>query len=164
MVFETIRNLVSDKEPTPNKFTISMGKLIRIAREDANLSQKELADKIYRRQATLSDLETGKSEVGTVTLILLSAALNKPITYFFPPFVYQELKPEKFTPLEHELLDSFREIWSDHLREVAIDLVKVIANFDPTDLITDKIDAIIAIDERDEELKAFLERKRKRKQ
>jgi transcriptional regulator with XRE-family HTH domain len=142
MVLEKIRELIADKKPTPNKFTISMGELIRKAREEANLSQKELSDKIYRRQATLSDLENGKSEVGTVTLILLSAALNKPITYFFPPFVYQELKPEKFTPLEHELLDSFREIWSDHLREIAIDLVKVIENFDPRDLITDKIEPL----------------------
>lgn len=91
MVLDKIRDLIADKEPTPNKYTIAMGELIRKAREDAAMSQKELAERIYRRQATLSDLENGKSEVGTVTLVLLAAALDKPITYFFPPFVYQEL-------------------------------------------------------------------------
>ena len=153
MVLDKIRDLIADKEPTPNKYTTAMGELIRKAREDAAMSQKELAERIYRRQATLSDLENGKSEVGTVTLVLLAAALDKPITYFFPPFVYQELKPEDFTPLEHELLDTFGAIWSDHLRVLALNMVKVIANFDPTDLVVDLIDTIIEKDKIDEEIK-----------
>ena len=81
MAFATTRDLIADKELTPNKYTIARGELTRIARYDAGMSQKELADRIYRRQATLSDLENGKSEVGTVTLVLLAASLYKPITY-----------------------------------------------------------------------------------
>jgi transcriptional regulator with XRE-family HTH domain len=135
MVIETIRILVSDKEPTPNKFTIAMGELIRKAREEAGLSQKELAEKIHRRQATLSDIETGKVEVSTVTLTGLSVVLNKPLSYFFPWFVYRQLKPEKFTPLEEELLTLFRQIYGDQLQKLAIDLIRVMANFDPKDLV-----------------------------
>lgn len=44
MVLETIRNLIADKEPMPNKFTIGMGELIRKAREEAGLNQAELAE------------------------------------------------------------------------------------------------------------------------
>lgn len=164
MVIETIRNLVSDKEPTPNKFTIAMGELIRKAREEADLSQSDLARKIYRRQATLSDIENGKVEVSSGTLALLAAVLDKPITYFYPPFLYQELKPEKFTPLERELLIKFSNISSDHLREVAIDLVRVLSQFDPTDMIIDRLDTVIELDKRDEEIERLLERRRKRNQ
>jgi transcriptional regulator with XRE-family HTH domain len=79
MTLEKIRDLIAGKDPAPNKFTVALGELIRKARENDGMSQKELADRIYRRQATLSDLEIGKSEVGTVTLVLLAAALEKPI-------------------------------------------------------------------------------------
>lgn len=137
--------------------------MILKAREEAGLTQADLASKIYRRQATLSDMENGKEEVSSGTLALLAAALEKPITYFYPPFLYQELKPEKFTPLERELLLQFSNIASNHLREVAINLEKVMAQFDPTEMIIDRIDTVIEIDKMDEELISFLERKRKRK-
>ncbi len=163
MVLETIRNLIADKEPTPNKYTIAIGELIRKAREEANLSQAELARTIYRRQATLSDMENGKVEVSSGTLALLAAALEKPITYFYPPFLYQELKPEKFTPLQQEILMHFNNIWSDHLRKVAIDLVRVIASFDPMIMVKDNIIVINAILEREEELDAFFEERKKGK-
>ncbi len=55
----------------PNKFTIKMGELIRNAREDSGLSQRELAELIYRRQAALSDMENGKMEPNASTLTLL---------------------------------------------------------------------------------------------
>jgi transcriptional regulator with XRE-family HTH domain len=163
MVIETIRNLIADKEPTPNKFTITMGELIRKAREESGMSQSELARLIYRRQATLSDMENGKVELSSGTLALLAATLDKPITYFYPPFLYQELKPEKFTPFEQEILTDFNNIWSDHLRKVAIDLVKVIAAIDPIAMIKDKKDVLNAMLEREEELDAFDEQRRKKK-
>ena len=117
MVLDLIAKLISDKEPHPNKFTRAMGKLIQKAREEKGLTQAELAEYIYRRRATVSDIETGKIEPDAGTLALLSAALDKPITYFYPPDLYQELKPEKFTPLEQELLDTFRSIWSDPFKK-----------------------------------------------
>lgn len=163
MVIDSIRNLIADKEPTPNKFTVSMGELIRKAREEAGLSQAELAQKIYRRRATISDMENGKVEVSSGTLALLSAALGKPITYFYPPFLYQELQPEKFTPLELELLANFSNIWSDHMQSVAIDLVRTIANFDPENMFIDNYERIRSRLENDQELEKLIIQKRKRK-
>jgi transcriptional regulator with XRE-family HTH domain len=163
MVLDTIAKLISDKEPNPNKFTITMGELIRKAREEANLSQDELAKLIYRRRATVSDMETGKVEISAGTILLLAAALEKPIAYFFPRIASHQLPEQGENPLEQEVLIHFRKIWSDHLRELAIDLVKVMADFDPTDLIADNIDTVSMIDERDQELRASLERRRKRK-
>jgi len=68
----------------PNHFTRAMGELIRKAREDSGFSQRDLAQKIYRRQAALSEMENGKMEPNTSTLTLLSYHLNKPISYFSP--------------------------------------------------------------------------------
>jgi transcriptional regulator with XRE-family HTH domain len=45
--------------------------MIKRFREDAGLSQMELADKVGVRQATISDIETGKAK--TVRLSLLEA-------------------------------------------------------------------------------------------
>jgi transcriptional regulator with XRE-family HTH domain len=161
MVLDKIVRLISDKEPNPNKFTIAMGELIRKAREDANLSQDELARLIYRRRASISDMETGKVEISAGTILLLAAALDKPVAYFFPKIVMHELPKKGDSPLEQELLILFRNIWSEQLQELTIDLVKVMANFDPKEFIIDNIDAAIMIDERYEELKTFLERRRK---
>jgi transcriptional regulator with XRE-family HTH domain len=75
---------------------------------------------VYRRRATISDIETGKSEVTVSTLALIAAALEKPITYFLPWFVYDNLEPEDLAPLEQELLIQFRKIWSKDLKQLAI--------------------------------------------
>ena len=70
---------VFNEESTPNKFTVELGEKIRNAREEAGLSQAELARKVFRRRATISDLENGKSELGTITLARLSSVLEKQI-------------------------------------------------------------------------------------
>ena len=145
MMLDSIRDLISDKDPTPNKFTIEMGKLIRKAREESGISQAELARLIYRRQATLSDIENGKTDVSSGTLILLAAALEKPISYFFPPFVNTQLKPEELSPLEQEALSVFQNIWSDHLRKIAIGQIRVLSNLDPIDMIGDQWESISEI-------------------
>jgi len=84
MDLERIFDLVADKQSAPNKFTIEMGKKVRAARADSRLTQGALAKMVGRRQATISDIEHGKKEMGLSTLVLIAAALEKPITYFFP--------------------------------------------------------------------------------
>lgn len=61
-----------------------MGKNVRAARSEAGITQGALAEMVGRRQATISDIEHGKKEMGLSTLVLISAALEQPITYFFP--------------------------------------------------------------------------------
>ena len=84
MDINRIFDLVADKQSAPNSFTIEMGKRVRAARKEAGLSQEELAEIVGRRQATISDIERGKKEMGLSTLILVATALEKPVTYFFP--------------------------------------------------------------------------------
>jgi len=88
MDLERIFDLVADKQSAPNKFTIEMGKKVRAARAEAGITQGALAEMVGRRQATISDIEHGKKEMGLSTLVLIAAALEKQITYFFPPNSY----------------------------------------------------------------------------
>jgi transcriptional regulator with XRE-family HTH domain len=127
---DRLLDLLADKDPVPNKVTIGMGKLIRQARKESGMSQRRLANEIYRRRATISDLENGKSEVTISTLALIAAVLNKPISYFLPWFIYENLRSEDLEPLEHEVLIHFRKIRSDDLQKLAIDQVKHIADTD----------------------------------
>lgn len=129
-LLEVLADLLGDKEPVPNKFTVAMGELVRKAREEAGLTQADLAEMIYRRRATISDIETGKSEVGTTTLALIAAALDKPITYFIPPNICVKLRPDDLDTEEQELIIQFRKIADDQLRLLAIRQVKLLADTD----------------------------------
>ena len=115
-----------------------MGKLVRQAREDAGLSQARLGGMVYRRRATISDIENGKSELTVSSLALISAALDKPISYFFPWFVYDNLAPEDLNPAEQEVLKLFRKIRSEGLEQLAISQIRQIADTDPSDIRNDK--------------------------
>ena len=131
MAFDKILDMLAYKEPRPNKFTIFLGNQIQKARMEAGLSQEELSKYIYKRRATVSDIENGKGEVDASTLALLAHILNKPLGYFYPPYLYQELKQEDLTPLENELLIHFRQIVDDTLQEVVIKQVKAMGEINP---------------------------------
>ena len=140
-----------------------MGELIRKARKDAGLTQKQLAEIIHCKRLAISEMEHGKVEISARTIPLLASSLDKPISYFFPDYVQKEITFEQLSPQEQELLIHFRNIWPEHLREVAINLIKVIENFDPMKMIKDRRDTIYAYLEREEELDAFDEQGRKNK-
>jgi transcriptional regulator with XRE-family HTH domain len=160
MALDTIAQLVSDRDPIPNKFTIGMGELIRKAREEAGLSQKELAERINRRQTTLSDIEKGKIEVGSGLLAILANRLQKPISYFYPPFMYHALNPEQLTPLEEELIIQFRNIRHNDLKMVVIKQMRAMVEFDPTNMILELYESYKYVADQEKE---FLKLKRKNK-
>ena len=85
------------------------GELIRKLRVEVKMSQAELAEKAYFRQAAIPQVETGKREVGSTDLQNLSYALNNPITYFSPKWLTLEKSNEDdLTILEKELLLQLR--------------------------------------------------------
>ena len=155
--------MLTETEKPPNKQMSAMGELIRKARQDAGLTQAQLAKKIHLKRLAVSEMENGKVEISAQTIPLLASSLDKPISYFFPAYVQKEITSEQLSPEEQELLIHFRNIWPEHLREVAINLIKVIENFDPMKMIKDRRDTIYAYLEREEKLDAFDEQGRKNK-
>jgi len=57
--------------------------LIKAARVERNISQKQMADHLGKTQATMSDLERGKVQVSASELYKIAAYLGKPIEYFY---------------------------------------------------------------------------------
>jgi len=129
---EDIQGLVELKKnnlPAPNIFTISIGKQIRKARLEKNLSQKDLANSISVRRATISDFENGKSEIGVLMLANLALSLGKPISYFFRGTKLGELVGDLENSDEEELLNIFKLL--EHLgwAGLALNQVKAIADY-----------------------------------
>lgn len=110
------------KDELPNKFSIAMGELIRKARIEAKMSQAELADKAYFRQAAISQIEAGKRDVSALEVVNLSYALNKPITYFFPfhlfDIKFEDEEGNKLSILEQELLMQAQRLSIEDLQKL----------------------------------------------
>jgi len=59
-----------------------LGKRIRLARVEADLTQTDLANKIHAKQKSISRYETGASIPTIKTLVRIASVLKKPTTYF----------------------------------------------------------------------------------
>jgi len=113
----------------PNHFTRAIGELIRKARKEAGLSQRDLAEKIYRRQAALSDMENGKMEPNSSTLTFLSFHLNKPISYFFPDRYAPEKNVGELSDLEKEIVRYIKKLEVQDQRKMLAQLI-ALSKFD----------------------------------
>lgn len=130
---EWISDLLN-REEIPNKFTLDMGQLIKEAREDKRMSQAELAETIYKRRASLSEMENGKMIPDIVSLLLMAHHLDKPLMYFIPSFARNVPTPNELSEGEGELLIQFRRIQREAQRRLAIRQVRSIADFEnPTE-------------------------------
>ena len=123
------KEILGRKGILPNKLTVEMGNLIRNARNEANLSQAELAKLVYTRQATISDIENGKREASSSELMSLSYALNKPLLYFFPETFITEDSDDKLPPLLKELVLQAKRLSRDDLKKV-ITQTRALADMD----------------------------------
>ena len=63
-----------------------IGKRIKLARVESELNQSELAALLHVSQNTVSMYESGRIEIGALTLRRIADALHKPVDYFFVPF------------------------------------------------------------------------------
>lgn len=121
-----VNEVFGSRTKKPNKFTVGMGKLIRVAREELGWSQSELAVNADMRRATLSNIENGKSEPSTTQLFYLSINLKKPVMHFFPKFARIHLEKEDLTPLELELISFFRVLENDKIKKIAVNQLKAL--------------------------------------
>jgi transcriptional regulator with XRE-family HTH domain len=81
---------------------------LKEARLEANKTQDDLANLLQKSRVTISDMERGRVAVSASDLALIAAALDKPISYFFPPRV--SYPKEELTPLHEELLTLFDQL------------------------------------------------------
>ena len=118
MLQRFLDSLKNEDPILPNSFTLKLGELIRLGRLEAKLSQAELAELVYIRQSSISNIEKGTRAVSTEELLYIMFALDKPIIYFFPKQFTEELTEQELTVLEKELITQARRLSKDDLRRL----------------------------------------------
>lgn len=115
----------------PNKLAISIGAQVRAAREEAGMSQNQLATLVQVRRPTITNIENGKSEPSVDTLITIALVLEKPIEYFLQrvPREWRSVE-SSLSPEEKTLLIKFRDIQVARDLALAIYLIDAIAKFE----------------------------------
>jgi transcriptional regulator with XRE-family HTH domain len=112
----------------PDKWNKKFGERIKEAREKENLTQKELATAIDKKQESVSDLERGRTEVNAFDLVIIATHLGKKITFFYQDFPrVLETKPDDLSHDEEDLIRYFRDIQNSAMEKLALDQVKRLA-------------------------------------
>lgn len=119
---------ISPKDKLPTAFTEAVGQRIREAREERDLSQVQLANRIDRRQAAVSEMENGNMQPDATTLVVMAEVLEKPVTYFFPPPWGPRVARGDLTYDEQALLLEFRRLQTEEHQQLAIALLNTMAN------------------------------------
>ncbi|HBX23737.1 MAG TPA: hypothetical protein DEF34_08950 [Desulfotomaculum sp.] len=92
-----------------------IGRMLQKAREEAGLSQEELARKMGCTQASLSNYELGKRRIYTADLQRIGEILGRSITYFLE-------NPEEDQMLNNSLLKILKEPYLKEILYLARDL------------------------------------------
>jgi len=82
-----------------------IGKKIQKAREEAGLSQDEMASRLGVTQAALSNYELGKRRLYLANIEQIAVLLNKPLSYFL-----DEPAPEGKSDIRHKTDETISEI------------------------------------------------------
>lgn len=91
--------------------TYTIGRNIRLARDEKDMSQRELAEKAQMSQTQLSDYENDKKEPGLYSLARIAKALNKSIDELFygnSNISFITSAPDKATVI----VNCFVELWN----------------------------------------------------
>ncbi|MBI1800739.1 MAG: helix-turn-helix transcriptional regulator [Chloroflexi bacterium] len=100
---------------------------IRQARLDRELSQEHLARSLEKTRVAVSDLERGRVCPNAADLAVIADALQKPITYFYPPDA-NSYDIAGLTSKEKELIHFFRQLGHDALEDVTLKQVRTLAD------------------------------------
>jgi transcriptional regulator with XRE-family HTH domain len=84
-------------------------KRIKEARKQEGMTQEELAGHLHKNRVGVCDLERGRVHVSASDIALIAKALNRPVSYFFPPD-FAEDQSSPLSPAERELIRLFRKL------------------------------------------------------
>jgi len=106
-----------------------LGKRIQHAREEAGLSQEQLAAMLGCSQPTLSNYEKGKSRIYLTQLQKVSEILNHPAQYFLEAM--EPAEEERVKPYSAEISRPNLEDVTFHMDKDILDIVKVLYELPP---------------------------------
>jgi transcriptional regulator with XRE-family HTH domain len=104
-------------------------KRIQHAREEAGLSQEQLAAILGCSQPTLSNYEKGKSRIYLTQLQKVSEILNRPVQYFLEAMEPSE--EERGQAYAAEISRSYLEEASSHMDKDILSILKILQELSP---------------------------------
>lgn len=132
---ESIKEMIKlIRESLSDDIRREVGAQIRSARDDVGINQTELAEILGRRQAYVSELETGKTEPDVSMILQLSLALNKPAIYFIPDS-YRNLtdksniSTDDLDPYESELIHRLRALYHTSPTRLAVNQMNALLGY-----------------------------------
>jgi transcriptional regulator with XRE-family HTH domain len=106
-----------------------LGKRIQHAREEAGLSQEQLAAMLGCSQPTLSNYEKGKSRIYLTQLQKVSEILNRPAQFFLEAM--EPTEEERIKPYSIEFSRPYQEDGTVQMDKDISDIVKVLYELPP---------------------------------
>ncbi len=97
-------------------------KKLREAREEASLSQRELAEMVHSAQGTISDLERGRIRINAADLARFADILGKPIQFFYP-----DVQESDLTEREQILIRLFRKLSDTWQQSILVQIESQVA-------------------------------------
>ena len=97
------------------------------ARDEKDLSQRDMSFLVNRSQGFISKMEKGEVLPSLTDLLAMTLILEKPFKYFIPSFAYYKSKEGETDGEEWELLQAFRKIKSEDAKRIAINTIEQLA-------------------------------------
>jgi transcriptional regulator with XRE-family HTH domain len=123
----TRRRRRTAKEDGPDPVDVGVGRRLRLAREDAHMTQVDVASRIGISFQLVQKYEQGEIRVSASRLYNFARLLRKPIDFFFAESdleVTGSGAPDRWAPKELELVLAYRNITNQDVRNRLCDLVK----------------------------------------
>ena len=98
----------------------TIGKKIQKAREEAGLSQEELASRLGYTQATLSNYELGKRRLYLANIEQIARELDKPLSFFLAdsPWKGEEAQKETQNEITTEIINLMSELPEEEKKNI----------------------------------------------
>jgi transcriptional regulator with XRE-family HTH domain len=109
----------------PTNLKNHIGSMIRLTRQEAGLTQEQLAARIDKAVETISNIERGHTMTGLETLEKLSGVLGIPLVRFFEDYDGERVVPRNRLEREQALRELSRRLCDRDLH-VVTELTKVL--------------------------------------
>ena len=103
---------------------LALGQRIRQAREQAGLSQTQVANTLNLDQSSISELERGRRRLFVSELLELARLFDRPVLYFLNSETEQSDR-------DLQLLQYFHRLPSSKAQQIAIDIIRLLAQITP---------------------------------
>lgn len=111
------------KKSEVDKWDKLIGQRINMARQEADLTQAQLAEMVYKSQGNISDYEAGRHRISAIDLMMIAHAVEQPPEFFVPHPFYASRKKSDLTPKQRRLIHFIQKIGDEERIDKVTDML-----------------------------------------